>query len=326
MKLGRLATVTVPTEPRGWETRGLRIEACEVGVLFTKKGEDGLTLVVTAITDLKYRPKKTGAGKIVIPEKSRLRAEEAIEHYANLISVSRHTRRTLSSPHPAVVLIPEDDADALFLTESSGFLEKVGNRGVPGATYELDIDVHIDLLVDRLDGVALVAEALCHSHATGCFHEAVRLFERAFGVSGRQLIQPLSNFLSTSNRGYTNEEIESWIDMRDGVTHADQRNEILFEADVAWIVERVLQASYDILLNKVTWRNPSTDRREAWAPACGTSSPDCNLFVTQGLGANLKFRLFDEFRRFPLNLNGVLTGLPEGWWTGKPGGQPHPPI
>jgi len=50
-------------------------------------------------------------------------------------------------------------------------------------------------LADRADGLALLVEASGIRHASGRFHEYIRVFERAFGKASRLLALPLAEFL-----------------------------------------------------------------------------------------------------------------------------------
>ena len=71
----------------------------------------------------------------------------------------------------------------------------------------------------RLDGVALLAEARAHEHASGRFHELVRLFEATFRRAGKGRVNPLTEFLASTDLDYTRQEIVVWIQqLRHGLT------------------------------------------------------------------------------------------------------------
>jgi hypothetical protein len=273
VKLIRLATLVIPSEPGDWSTRCIRFGGCEVKPHLTKEQGESWTMLLSATVSLRYLPKKTAARRVVVPQKERVQAEEALELYANLFSASRHVRRRISSAMPAVVLAPDNDADKAFLDDAVGFLVAEQNRAVPGARFEFDVSDVGARLTDRFDGVAILAETLSQEHASGRFREVLRVFERAFALGGRNLVNPAAEFLHGFGHGYTREEVDAWIDMRDGLTHADQRNKINFEGDAAWVVQRVMQASYDVLLNKAEWRNPSVARRDCWRPPTAPTMP-----------------------------------------------------
>jgi hypothetical protein len=272
------------------------------------------TFLVPAIVRLNFRPKITKDQLIVVPSKSRELAEQWAEHFCNLIAVSRHTNRKLVSPDPPLALIPEDEGDDKFLKSARGFAIRQINRGVPFSNFHFELK-HFDTLSDRLDGLAILAEALGHDHETGRFREFIRLFERAFSLGGHRLTLPLAQFLAGAKLGYSEDEVRNWAEIRDRVTHADRNRSLLFEADVAWVSRRMMQAAYDILLNKVEWRNAIASRRNLWQPIQGTTSADADIFLTQGAEAKISFQLFDQFRRFPSFL-GSLNTLPKGWWSG----------
>jgi hypothetical protein len=169
-------------------------------------------------------------------------------------------------------------------------------------------------LSDREDGVALLVEALSHDHAMGRFHEFIRLFERAFTRPAKTLTSPLNEFLSP-RFGYTAAELSRWFEeLRDPATHADARTEFLLEADVRPVIDRMEQAAFDVLLNKALWRDPSTDRRDVWAPTAGSTNPRGGAFIVQGTTPVTYGTILDEYGAFPMDLSGVITQRPGSWW------------
>jgi hypothetical protein len=66
---------------------------------------DGSTsLLLIAQMALKYLPKITSDGALVVPEQQRRQLEEFIESIANVISVCVNSPRRISSPSPCVAL------------------------------------------------------------------------------------------------------------------------------------------------------------------------------------------------------------------------------
>ncbi len=314
MQLARFATITTPKLPKNWEKIVLTFETFQVGCFIDKAVKGEHLKVVAATTTLPTEALSIDdAGSIFIADAVRQLGEQAIEHYANLMSVSNYMRRAVSSTWPALALKPQSDNDFRLLASAKGIAAPEGNHGIPGSVYEFDTASQIIHLSDRIDGVAIIAEALGHSQASGRFRDLIRLFERAFGKAGKALVAPLAAFLKPKD-GYSLAEVSNWIDVRDGVTHADKKDKILFDGDVAWVVERVTQAAYDVLLNKEQWRSSGTERRKVWSSACGTVNADCGLRVTRSADMVITFRVFDEYRRFPLHLEGAFTGIPAGWW------------
>lgn len=317
MKMARFATIVTPKVPKGWEDQVFSIGDFEVGCIINKAVKDGHLKLVAATTTLPKLPILTEKAEVAVDTEIRQAAEQAIEHYANLISVSNYMRRSINSTMPALAFMPQTPEEIQFLNNATDIATPSGNRGIPGSVYEIDINSYGKHLADRLDGVAILAEALGHNQASGRFRDSIRCFERAFARAGQKLIKPLAAFLSAGSDGYSRPEIARWIEIRDGVTHADKRDEILFEGDVAWVVERVTQAVYDVLLNKQVWRNPDPGRRIVWSSPCGTVNADCGLRANTNHDMLITFKVFDEYRRFPLNLDGALTGIPAGWWAGS---------
>ena len=87
------------------------------------------------------------------------------------------------------------------------------------------------------------------------------------------------------------------------------------DADARRIVGRMLQAGYEVLMNKRLWRDPSSERRELWRPAAGSSGAGSDIFVAQGKAANLSFQFLDGFDSYPLVLAGSFDPLlPRAAW------------
>ena len=174
----------------------------------------------------------------------------------------------------------------------------------------------LDSLVDRLDGVALLAEATAHGHLVGQFHEYVRLFERAFALGSSKLCNPLARFLKDANQGYTHAEVRKWlIDLRHPATHADQRESFVLEGDIRPVIHRIEQAAYEVLFNKKAWRNSSFARRTVWCPTAKLVSADpLQHEVVAQNACTLTAQLLDHYGSYPLDLTAGIDTLPQGWW------------
>lgn len=315
MILVRLALVTAPEIPDRWRKTSMEINGMRLNPLGYAEREKGQSLIVYGEVDLLYRPKLTGTKLVVIPKRERSRLEGALERYANVLAVSESLNRKMSSPSPCVALVPEDECDRQLLDNASGILQE-GNHAFPDAGRTLDYVTKADAIMDRLDGLALLAEALSQDHAAGRFRDLIRVFERAFSQTGETLRHSLSKFLEGTEFGYTASEVQRWVRTRDRVSHADQGRQVLLEKDVAWLVHRVEQAAYDVLMNKRVWRNHSIDRRSVWKPVTGTTSPDGGVFIIRAQAGTLRYHIFDPFRCFPLDLGAGLREYPDTWWTG----------
>jgi hypothetical protein len=77
----------------------------------------------------------------------------------------------------------------------------------------------------------------------------------------------------------------------------------------------MLEAAYDVLLNKRDWRSPTSERRNLWEPVAGSSEPENATFLTQGKAAWVTLQLLDGFDAYPLVLAGPFESLlPPGVW------------
>ncbi|MES9943410.1 MAG: hypothetical protein ABW080_00445 [Candidatus Thiodiazotropha sp.] len=251
---------------------------------------------------------------VIIPEQDRRQLEFAIETIANIISVFGRCKRFISSATPCVALVTEVGEELQKLNNSKGILGKRMSITSASGVNELDSDL-LSQLQDRFPAVALIAEAHSHSLAAGKFHEYVRLFEYAFAMQFSQLQKKLLQFLNPVY-GYTSDEIKSWTQIRDPLTHADGKksNEIYLDSDARKVVQRMEQAAYDVLFNKKIWHDKSRERRDVWSPIAATTNNAHDLIIKQGSEPSILFQVLDEFGVFPMNLNAILNPVPSEWW------------
>jgi hypothetical protein len=315
MNLVRVVLVRFAQAPRqgndfAGDLGGVRVDT--LGSLGDDTG--ALTIVLAGSTSLKRRPKLAGGRLVVVPTTERERCERMLESMANFISVSERSRRSIASPIPCVAFIPVNEEERQWLAATDGILEQNELRDIPTAASAVPFTDEITAgLIDRLDGVALLAEALAHEHPTGQLHEHFRLLERSFSRPARLLAAPLLDFLH-ERFGYTAAELEAWIALRDSVSHADAREIFALDADVRPVLWRVEQATYDALFNKAIWRDRSPARREVWMPDGWTSSPEGDVKARLGSTGSLMSRLLDQFGVYPADMQ-TLSALPEGWWS-----------
>ena len=170
-------------------------------------------------------------------------------------------------------------------------------------------------LLDRRDGLALLAEVYSHGRAIGRYRELMRLFELAFALPVTSLAKKAFQFLATGPFEYTHDEVRSWCALRHGSVHGDRSrtSRLVLEADVQPLIDRIEQAAIDIVFNKAQWHSPSRERRRLWTPAGGTTSGS-NLFITKGVDLAIAATIYDPFNAYPVHLQGILEHPPEQWW------------
>ena len=326
MKLMRLATIHFEPILQNWRSWKLDTGKATVETMGSWELEQKLKILVFASVSLNEPPKLNPERGIIVPSEPRIELERSIEIAANMISVFEACKRSISSPSPCVAFFPEDDESREWLFQTNGIVFNM--QTIPFVQPKIKPDTeYFSLLNDRIDGIALLSEALSHTHATGKFHEFIRLFERAFTLGPWDLINPLAEFLlGASNQGFSVAEVRRWLEeLRHPATHADRRPYFLLESHIRPVIHRIQQAAYDVLFNKVNWRNPDTSRRKLWSPQGGTSSPDLpNLFIIKDGTPQISFQILDEFRAYPMDLKSVIEAPPEDWFTkqfrdGKPG-------
>jgi hypothetical protein len=254
-------------------------------------------------------------GSIEIPDEPRKLAEATLETAVRLMAIDRQEPHSLSSPLPFLGFASEDPS---VLEQLDGVEVKNGVINVrPNARNALGLFDGIDprLLMDRLDGVALLAEALNSSTALGRYMQLIRLLERAFKVGPSGITAPLAEFLKPSPFDIDLAEVETWTAARALSAHADRREEFYLDADVRPIVDRMQQAGYEVLLNKKDWRNSSSERREVWRPTAGSQGTGPNLFVKHDVGAAISFQFTDGYESYPLVPAGPMDEvLPRAAW------------
>lgn len=157
-------------------------------------------------------------------------------------------------------------------------------------------------LHDRQDGVSLLAEALSHNHPTGRLHEYFRVIERAFAVSYRKACEKLLfRYFQPTDYQISQSELDSWIAIRDSSTHADIKPFITI-SETRKTVDRVELAAYDILFNKVHWRNQDVSRRKLFTPVYYSISNNDEYAIARGSTINIELQPFDGFYAYPLYL------------------------
>ena len=170
-------------------------------------------ILVIGSVSLESPPPINAQGEVLIEDAVRERIEEAIGLFADLVAVAHRSARSISSPLPYAALTDLTAEDREYLEPAVGFERRklaVRNRVVE--PIALDNPGLLELVADRPDGFHLMAEGLSSSHETGQFHEYIRVFERGFGLSPFELIDPLTAFLAAVPAlGYERPEIERWL-------------------------------------------------------------------------------------------------------------------
>jgi hypothetical protein len=319
MKLIRFATVYLKRKVELKDKLCLGDERAFVEVQDASLGGDVPRLLLQAVTALDARPEVTSQREVMVPEKPRKGAEDAIESVANILAVLNHSHRRIASPRPFVALGLEDEDEKRWACNVSRFHGE--HIGTPQTSYYLPTSSeNLQALSDRLDGVALLAEALAHEHSTGKFHEFMRLFERAFALAPSQFEKKLSQFLQGGDLGYNRQENKQWIELRNPATHANDlsQSHIVLESHVRPFIARMEQAAFDVLLNKKSWADPSRHRRAQWRPAVATIAPKNEVRIPKGVDANFQVQMLDPSEAFVYDAQFRLPHMPENVWTRWP--------
>ena len=318
LALVRIASVELrpPLDP-GFSFQA-RIGDADVSTRMARSDRDeAVRHLMAARVPLRRRPDVSRDGKLVVPSEEREHAESAIVRAVDVLAVSRRARRQVSSPIPYVGIQHSTADEAAWLASLDGI--ELGQhlifRNDPGP---IDLELLVSLADDRVEAVALLAEAFAHQHPSGKYHEFLRFFERAFARKPRQLLAPMVRFFAGTPYGYTRAEIKEWLDVRGASVHGYGQPPIL-ESGIRPLLPRIEQAAIDVLANKASWHDSSTDRRDGWHPAFGTSSRDGNAFIRQhAVDGSVGLQLLDGYNSYPIDLNAVMTSLPANLWAPIP--------
>lgn len=319
MKVARIAVVEFSDEINEfWLSHGVYTASAEVIILETKIEKSKSTLLLASIVKLNKALKKNAIGDVIVPEVELTTAEVAIECVSNLISVSENVGRKIASPNPCVIFIAENKNEEEWLLGCEGVEGKVEPK--PSIKSRVEPEQMLDIAKSRMDGVALMSEALSCDNSSAKFKEFIRVFELAFKRENRGLIKPLSKFLNNCNRNYSENEIEKWISFyRHKSIHANG-SEFLLEAHINTIIHRVEQAAYEVLLTKTEWGNASTNRTSTWG-STDVQFKSKNNYVTRNYDIKVISVTMDERGAYPLTLGFGCTfvTLPVGWWAFRKG-------
>jgi len=252
--------------------------------------------------------------RVLVPSKKLARCEYLLEAAANLVAVTSVTGRTLYSPTCCIGFVPDSDADRDWLNSKNGLEYGTKGRSTYWLRQVLRLEEVASQLLDRLDGVALFAEALSYENAAGRVRELVRVTERAFGRAGAGLIDPLANFLRKGPYDYTRDEVGAWFEVRGGLSHADF--DALNERHALDVLARVDQAARDVLLNKRTWQTASPARRQVWSPSAWISKTGV-VAVERSPPITVETVMLDYVGSYRVAGIGMAK-LPDGWWPPPP--------
>ena len=298
---------------KNWKSFKLNVGDCEIkSVQSDVSNASRQRVILAAETKLKYRPKISSKHVLSVPEVERKELEAVLHLTGNLIAISEFCARGMKSPYPCVAFVPESQKERDFLNSTAGVKSLATARS--DFRFSLQDVVLKQSLLDRQEGCEFVAAALSQDSTVGQLHEYVRLFERAFSLDRDRLASALKTFLGKSDVVYTKNEIKDWVvNLRDGATHADRRNNLVFEPDAQKRVIRMRQAAYDVLLNKSKWYDPSTERRETYTAPMGLLEDNTPYATVNSPPYEGIVRMRDQFDVFSLDLNTIFNSFPEEW-------------
>lgn len=308
MKLTRLVLVVFNRTPSGLEYFASQVKGVSVRLLESREN----TALIAATIAIQNSPIDEN-NYLVAPKELRSECEHAVEHIAKVIAFANKTSVSFYSPLGICAsFLYESQSELEQLKTSLGFPKIEGAKLFQPDPPKLNKQLFSDL-ADRLDGLNLLSEAINHTYPENGFRDYIRLFENAFRRPATSIRKKLQQFLNPK-MGYTGKEIESWLNLRHPMSHADniKSNSIALSRDVLNKIHRIEQAAYDTLLNKKVWGTFSKERRSNWIPSCCSSGPN-NLTATSGVPFSYTFSQMDRFERYPINLDYTVNCISEHW-------------
>jgi hypothetical protein len=256
--------------------------------------------------------------RLVIPDEPRRQCERIAEHAINILSVLDLRGKSICSPLNSVALEAASQDEREFLGRSRGILAKNTHESAVGSPLSWTPEIGKGL-ADRLDGVALLSEALSAGNEGARYRELIRFLELAFSLpaNDQRLVRALARYFDHApGYGYEAGEFKEWQRLRHPSSHADLRRTkwVALTSDVRHVVLRMQQACLDILLNKVAWRSNSSERRNLWQPDAMTTSKNGHMVVKQNTRLTTLFRVFDEFGVYPRILDIVVDHSKDGFY------------
>lgn len=243
--------------------------------------------------------------RLLVPREPRLCAERAISEFADVLAVLHQCRRTIRSPNGATVALGPGGTGGDPPAGTQGLLPPVNVRPSARVMPVIEPTALAAATADRLDGLAMMADALFEDAAVGRVREFFRLFERAFARGPSGCIAPLTSFLQSSPRQdaskFDLDEITAWMqDLRPTATHGDRREEYARSADAAPYMARMEAAAYDVLLHKAAWHDPSSERRQ-WIRFMSVPGNGDTGSVLLRPGATVMIDWIDPFGSYPID-------------------------
>lgn len=248
-------------------------------------------------------------GELAIPDATLALVDDAIREYADLLSVVYQCQRLIKSPSPHVAVRADDKTDRALLDNAIGIAAPASLRPRVSLIPELRPDAGYELLItERLDGVAMLADAMSEGTSSARARELFRFFERAFRRGPAAAGTCLAQFMSSgeSARRLDDEEVRHWfLTLRSRLTHADRQDEYARSREVDPHLARMEVAAYDVLFNKMTWRDPDVSRRDPGLPLRGAIARD-GAAVIAADGTNVRGTWLDAHGTFALDFNATV--------------------
>lgn len=266
----------------------------------------------------------TEAAEITVPDAVRVAAEDAIREYADLLSVIYQCERTIRSPSPGIAVAADNDLERALIRQATGLTSPPVSRPRVTLVPELRPEVpYGSLIADRLDGVAMLGDAMSEASASARARELFRFFERAFATGPSAAGGRLAQFMRTGDpvRALTDEEVTHWfMNLRSRLTHADRHEEYARNRETEPYLARIEVAAYDVLFNKAHWHSTEIGRRSMGLPLTGAISADGTAIITHP-GMDVRGSWLDPFGSFTLDFKAHIS-LSKEWFHAMPRYQP----
>lgn len=272
-----------------------------------QKYKNGIIWVWGLQKNLKFEDYTTKEKKLEIAESIISNISLCIRFLKSYFSILTQIEIEATSLVNTFILIPENSKEKALLDDCLGLKTKKSLTMKEDFTFEFK-DNELKLLVDRQDGIESLSEALHSGSDLAMYREYVRFFELAFGHAGKSLYKPLLRFLHNGPVNLTKSEVSNWFNnLRARAIHGDKKKP-MSSLDIIQHTNNMKMAAYDVLFNKVEWKNSDMTRRKGIEFISGPN------FITKGKDLKLKMMLMDDFGDLPINTDITMPETIEGHW------------
>ncbi len=250
-------------------TLPIAVEMADDAVVSLRREEDKLTLAVRRMIE----PSRVGLAEGSEVPRLRIHDDEAperllAENFISAVSFLSDVPLYLAGRKGEQRCVPEDqkDQDLIARLGADQLFVETGIR-YTSRTFPAQADADsVQVLLDRIAGVRLYANASKLTLDVARFRELWRVLESAFGKINNELVELLVKYGPAQEMAFTIGEIKDLFVLRGRASHAQSKAGVhevmLVEHECARRVGRLQNLVERVLFTKSTWGTPTGDVEE----------------------------------------------------------------